>query len=105
MKAMFWQRECARCGFVGKVFGWDYEMPLACPTCGEPTKPVDNQINHAHGIVPDEIPGGLLVEHAICNPDGTPKRYYSKSEIRKAANDAGWTIVGESPRTERGRWI
>lgn len=46
----------------------------------------------------DDIPGGLLVRHAICNPDGTPKKYYSKSEIRKAAHEAGYVIGGETPK-------
>ena len=46
----------------------------------------------------DDIPGGLLVRHGVCNPDGTPKRYYSKSEIRKAAFEAGYTIAGETPK-------
>jgi hypothetical protein len=32
----------------------------------------------------DEIPGGLEIANGICNEDGTPKRYYSKTEIRQA---------------------
>jgi hypothetical protein len=41
--------------------------------------------------ISDDIPGGVLINHAICNDDGTPKRYYSKSEIAKAAKAAGYT--------------
>lgn len=40
-------------------------------------------------VVPDDIPGGLLVKHGICNGDGSPRRYYSKSEIRKACAEKG----------------
>lgn len=29
----------------------------------------------------DEIPGGLEIANGLCHPDGTPRRYYSKSEI------------------------
>jgi hypothetical protein len=32
----------------------------------------------------DDIPGGLEITNGICNEDGTPKRYYSRSEIRAA---------------------
>lgn len=46
----------------------------------------------------DDIPGGLEIRHGICNPDGSPRKYYSKSEIRKAANESGWTISGETPK-------
>lgn len=45
----------------------------------------------------DDIPGGLLVRHGVCWPDGSPRKYYSKSEIRKAATEAGLTIGGETP--------
>lgn len=46
----------------------------------------------------DEIPGGLEVKHGICWPDGTPRKFYSKSEIRKAAAEVGLTIGGETPK-------
>ena len=55
-------------------------------------------------IATDDIPGGLLVRHAICHPDGTPKRYYSKTEIKRAANEAGYTIGGDTPRPYRVSW-
>jgi len=32
----------------------------------------------------DDIPGGVLIANAICNEDGTPKRYDSRSAIRLA---------------------
>ncbi len=104
MVARFWPVECA-CGFTGKLWGWEYALPLDCPTCGAKTTLSDNRTNQAHGIITDDIPGGLDVPNAICNPDGSPKRYYSKSSIRKAANDAGWTIAGETPKIERTRWV
>lgn len=49
-------------------------------------------------IASDGIPGGLEIKHGICNPDGTPKKYYSKSEIKKAAYDAGLFIIGDTPK-------
>lgn len=35
-------------------------------------------------VIGDEIPGGIEIAHGICNEDGTPKRYYSRSEIKLA---------------------
>lgn len=41
------------------------------------------------GITPDLIPGGIEIKHGICNPDGTPRRYDSKSEMRRVAREMG----------------
>ena len=54
----------------------------------------------------DAIPGGILIEHGICNPDGTPKRYDSRSEIRTACAVKGmvpWTDVYTEDRTKDAR--
>jgi hypothetical protein len=99
-----WQRGCA-CGFKGLVFGWDYQMPLPCPSCGAATHDATDRPHGTLMIATDDIPGGMLVPHAICNDDGTPKRYYSKSEIREAARQKGWTISGETPKPAGSRWL
>jgi hypothetical protein len=33
----------------------------------------------------------VLAKHGLCNPDGSPHRYTSKSEMRKAAEKRGLT--------------
>jgi len=63
-----------------------------CPTCGSPTSTL---WKGKRNIIGDDIPGGILINHAICHEDGTPKRYYSKSEIQKAAKAAGYTNLVE----------
>lgn len=40
-------------------------------------------------IITDEIPGGVEIKHGLCNPDGSPRRYYSKSEIAREAAKRG----------------
>jgi hypothetical protein len=52
-------------------------------------------------VVSDGIPGGVLIPHAICNPDGSPKRYDSKTDIKRALNKAGYTIAGDTPKPYR----
>jgi hypothetical protein len=37
----------------------------------------------------DDIPGGVEIHNAICNADGSPRRYYSKSEIKLACEMKG----------------
>ena len=55
----------------------------ACPECGSPCEKV--WLNHAVAVIGDDIPGGLLIKHGLCNEDGSPRRYYSKSEIAREA--------------------
>jgi hypothetical protein len=42
-------------------------------------------------VVGDDIPGGLEVRHGLCNEDGTPRRYDSKSAMAKEAKARGLT--------------
>ena len=54
----------------------------------------------AADIDPDIDVDGLAsveIRHGICNPDGSPRRYYSKTEIKRAANEKGLVLVGDTP--------
>ena len=54
----------------------------------------------------DDIPGGLLVEHGLCNDDGSPRRYDSKSAIRAEAKARGlywWPDRYDESETREGR--
>lgn len=46
-------------------------------------------LGHSGYIIGDDIPGGYWVKNGICNPDGSPKRYDTKSSMREAAKAAG----------------
>lgn len=63
--------------------------------CGGPTETLWRQSPMVNG---DEIPGGVDIRHGICNEDGTPKRYYSYSEIRKAAFEKGYFQGDDTPK-------
>jgi len=43
----------------------------------------------SNNVIADEIPGGVWIRHGICNEDGTPRKYYSKSEMAKEAAKRG----------------
>lgn len=81
-----------------------------CANCGQPTERV--HLGKVPGIIPDGIPGGLEITNGFCNADGTPRKFYSKSEIARAAKEAGWTNYVEHKGTKSGdrskfttRWI
>lgn len=48
-----------------------------------------------YGVIGDDIPGGLEIKHGLCNEDGSPRRYYSKSEIAREAKARGFTNLVE----------
>jgi len=66
---------------------------MECEKCGKELQVGDFPFcPHGMGsgrVVQDSIEGGVLIEHGLCNPDGTPKRYYSKSEIAAEAKRRG----------------
>lgn len=90
---------CSKCGYVTQIGDW--------PFCkGSP----DDHKRVSFNVQDDSIPGGIWIKHGLCNEDGTPKRYDSKSEIRRAEKEKGWTNVvthvglpgsDKSPHTRR----
>lgn len=55
---------------------------------------------------PDEIPGGLVIEHGLCNEDGSPRTYYSRSEIRLECQKRGltpWSDIYSEDKTKDAR--
>jgi len=99
-----WKTECPGCSQKGTVFGWTYDMPFYCKFCGTALSIDDGRASQTVMISTDDIPGGLEVRHGICNPDGSPKRYYSKTEIKRAANEKGVTILGDTPKPYKVSW-
>jgi hypothetical protein len=40
-------------------------------------------------VITDDIPGGIEIRNGICHDDGTPRRFYSKSEMKRVARQKG----------------
>ena|SRR3990167_26793 len=58
----------------------------------------------APGIGTDDIPGGLVIRHGLVGPNGEPRKFYSKTDIKRAANEAGLTQGYDSPRPYKVSW-
>lgn len=84
------------CGFNGKVRGWSNEMPFQCPDCGEDVDLYQEPKGKAPGIASDTLLN-YEAKHGVCWPDGTPRRFDSKTELKRALNKAGLKIVGDTP--------
>lgn len=77
-------------------FRWDYEAAPPCPECGTSDTYFDyGKTNRSTGVISDEI--DVMINHGLCYPDGTPRRFTSMTELRREAQKAGLTISGETP--------
>lgn len=75
-----------------------------CEKCGKITERA--WLTKPAAVIQDSIEGGIWIRHGICNPDGSPKKYYSKSEMRKAAEAKGLVNRVEhttAPGTDKNR--
>ena len=62
-----------------------YDEVVPCPQCGDATEHIWLPCTRA--IIGDEC--DVTVENGLCNNDGTPRRYRSKSEMHKEAKKRG----------------
>lgn len=92
---------CPSCSQETAAWAWDTD-PMPVCACGTSYTPAIEVRGRAPGVITDSIPGGIEIRHAICHPDGTPRRFDSKRAIRDAAREAGWTLDGETPLPPRG---
>jgi hypothetical protein len=77
------------CDYALKVLGWDYDVAPECPTHGASMELDFGQFGKAPGVIPDDIPGGILIRHGLCNPDGSPRRYDSRSAMKAEGERRG----------------
>lgn len=87
---------CALDGTSIEAFRWDYEGSPACPACGGQTEEIGYHAGQAPSVISDEI--DIEVRHGLCNPDGSPRRYTSMTELRREAAERGLAILGETPK-------
>lgn len=88
----------------------DEELPV-CTACHVRMERVYLPTRRGN-VIGDDIPGGIDIKHGICWPDGTPRRYYSKSEMKKEADRLGVynkvehrPIRGSDKSKHTTRWI
>ena len=87
-----YDRRCDTCEQV-KLDCWEpIEHPNpACdlsPACTGTLERVYLPTNREQ-IIGDEI--DVTIKHALCHPDGTPRRFRSRAELRRAEQAAGYT--------------
>lgn len=87
---------------------------MTCDRCYRPLTDGDHGVGlcplearrQAPVVRPDSIPGGLVIEHGLCHPDGTPRTYYAQSEIDRECAVRGltrWTDLYTEDKTKDAR--
>jgi hypothetical protein len=74
-----------------------------CPECAARTETLWERPSN---VIQDSIEGGIWIEHGLCNADGTPRKYYSKSEIAAEAKRRGLVNIVEhvtEPGTDKSK--
>lgn len=95
-----WLVRCDPCDKSWEEWAWNYELPVLCKSCNEPTYLWNGKLDEAPGIIGDDIPGGVVINHLT----PTPQRFYSKTEIKRACNELGWTQMGDTPKPYNVAW-
>ena len=95
-----WEVYCPPCDLKFRQFAWSDKLPIPCTDCGQPTHLWTDKMDKAPGIITDDIPGGEMVDHLYA----TPRKFYSKTDIKRACNELGWTRKGDSPQPYRIPW-
>lgn len=78
---------CAACSRGREALVRDGGAVPEC--CGRPMVRV---YRHAAATVQqDSIEGGVEIRHGLVHPDGSPRTFYSKTEMKAAQQATGWT--------------
>lgn len=104
--------KCAACSTAVKLLLWDTDAVPPCAACGGLLERDYAYASAAAAVIDDSIPGGLLIRHGLCWPDGTPRRFDSRTEIRRAEKEAGLTnhvehkpTPGSDKSPHTTRWV
>lgn len=91
---------CRECGERRSELAWSNDHVECCGKDMDETNAVRGRSAAVHGDEIDEV-----IEHGICHEDGTPRRIRSRQEKKRLLAEKGWTISGETPEPNRGRWL
>lgn len=80
---------CSPCNTVEKRWLWNTDPVPPCPACGADRELERVAVGKSAAVIGDEI--DIVVEHALCHADGTPKRYRSREALVRDMRARGWT--------------
>lgn len=101
---------CGACGQPRTELLWDTDPVPPCRDCGGVLESNSPSRAKAPGVIGDEI--DFTVEHVLCGPDGTPRRYTSKSALDRDYRARGYEpcvrhigMPGSDKNPHTSRWV
>lgn len=80
---------CNPCNTVEKRWLWNTDPVPPCPACGAERELDGVAVGKSAAVIGDEI--DIMVPHGLCNADGSPRRYRSRSELYRDMRNHGWS--------------
>lgn len=88
---------CSGCAARTAPLLWSYDPIPPCAVCGAPQQSADGPApEKAHAVIGDEI--DRTIEHGLCYKDGTPRRFTSRQELKRAEAQSGYRILEKGER-------
>jgi hypothetical protein len=84
---------CQECKEAFEELRWESQGAATCK-CGAKVEENHEHWGQSAFVIGDDIPGGVIVDHL----GPRSEKFYSKSEVKRAAYERGWTRVGETPK-------
>ena len=75
---------------------WGKDPSPICADCSKEMYETIGPGNLSAYVIGDEC--DVVIRHGACWPDGTPRHFNSKAEIKRVAYEAGWTQWGNTPK-------
>jgi hypothetical protein len=94
--------ECCACGIQFKHLGWDKDPNPTC-ACGGASEGVAFSRGDAAAVHGDEI--DIVIRHGPVNDDGSPRRYRSRTELKRESQRKGWVPLGDTPKSNPNPWF
>lgn len=95
-------RKCKVCGHILADVIEPSEPPKVDCACGGETERV--WLQKANAVIGDEI--DVYIKNGLCHADGSPRRFTSREELRRAEKKAGLTnyvVHTTGPGTDKSR--
>lgn len=64
--------------------------------------PLEPRRDATASVIGDEI--HEWIRHGVCHDDGTPRLFTSRTELKRAANEAGLTFGNDTPKPYKVAW-
>jgi hypothetical protein len=77
---------CDKCKNHATYLFWTHEPTPECRVCAGPLEGAKSS-ERANGVIGDEI--DVWIPNGVCHPDGSPRHFTSRSELRRAEKAAG----------------